>query len=68
MSGTGQKVKCGGLWEVLVVVEVVMGGVESNFSVHRWSKTRTLTLTYAQAEQFKDRQSSNLMFSENPLQ
>ena len=29
----------------------VGGGVESNFSVHLWSKTRTLTSTKAQAEQ-----------------
>ena len=34
------EVGCGGLWWV-----VVGGGVCSNFSVHLWSKNRTLTLT-----------------------
>ena len=44
MSGTGQKVYCGGggWW---VVGGGGGGGVESNVSVHLWSKTRTLTST-----------------------
>ena len=58
MSGTSQKVYCGGvegnysihLWFEHSTTSgsgqnVYCGGVESNFSVHLWSKTLTLTLT-----------------------
>ena len=50
MSGTGQTVSCGGCGGG--------DGVESNFSVHRWSMTSTSTSTQAQAEQ-QDRVQSN---------